>query len=97
MGVKIVNKRNCYVDFKKERLNKANQLANMTYSITARCCNRLMIGKSYWKGLGLSVILYAAENIEYSKQDLNKLQQIENSVYRAILQVLYQPIQRAQH
>lgn len=86
LGVKISNKRNCYSEYEKERLNKANQLANMTYSITSRCCNRLIIGKNYWKGLGLSVILYAAENVEYNKEDLQKLQQIENSVHRAILQ-----------
>ena len=44
-----------------------------------------MVGKAYWKGLCLPSILYAAEVIEYTDSEINKLQVIENSVYRTIL------------
>ena len=59
----------------------------MTYSIVARNCNRLMVGKSYWKGLGLATVLNGAELLEFTEKDLSTLQTVENSVYRTILQV----------
>ena len=46
----------------------------MTYSIVARCCNRLLIGKTYWKGIALSTVLFASEILEYTEEKLNKLQ-----------------------
>ena len=87
LGITIENKRNCFKEHKKERLIKAKQLANMTYSITERSCNRLLVGKGYWKGVGLATTLYGAEIVDYTKEELNKLQCIENKVYRCILQV----------
>lgn len=68
-------------------MNKANQLANMAYSITERSCNRLLVGKGYWKGVGLATIAYGAEILYYTKKELDKLQCTENKVYRCILQV----------
>ena len=87
LGITIENKKNCFREHKKEKLNKAKQLANMTYSITERSCNRLLVGKGYWKGVGLAVTLYGAEILDYSKEELEKLQRIENKVYRCILRV----------
>ena len=86
LGVKINNTKNCFEDFKKEQILKARQLANMSHSIMARSCNRLLIGKNYWKSLCLFSVLCAAEVIEFSESDLLQLQVIENSVYRSILQ-----------
>ena len=86
LGVKITNAKNCFDEFKKEQLLKAKQLANISHSIMARSCNRLLIGKNYWKFLGLSSVLYAAEVLEFREAELLQLQVIENSVYRSILQ-----------
>lgn len=44
LGTKINNK-NCFKELKKK--NKVSELANITYSVTARCCNRLPIGKEW--------------------------------------------------
>ena len=52
----------------------------------ARSCNRLLIGKNYWKSLGLSSVPYAAEVLEFTEAELLQIQVIENSVYRSILQ-----------
>lgn len=87
LGITIENKKNCFREHKKEKLNKAKQLANMTYSITERSCNRLLVGKGYWKGVGLAATLYGAEILDYNKEELEKLQRIENKVYRCILRV----------
>ena len=86
LGVKITNAKNCFDEFKNEQLLKAKQLANISHSIMARSCNRLLIGKNYWKSLGLSSVLYAAEVLEFTEAELLQLQVTENSVYRSILQ-----------
>ena len=56
LGVEINNKRNC---FKSQRLNilkKAKKMSNITYSIIAKSCNKVLIGKTYWKCIALPSI-----------------------------------------
>ena len=45
----------------------------------------MLVGKTFWKGIALANILYASEIIVFNKENLNKLQKIENKVYRLIL------------
>lgn len=85
LGVEIIDKYNCFKKFKEEQINKARRLALQTKTITLQSCNKILIGKSYWKSLCLPGILYAAEVIEYSESEIKTLQTIENSVYRTIL------------
>lgn len=85
LGVKINNTRKIFGIHKKEMLKKAQKLANATYSIIERSCNKLMVGKAYWKNLALPSILHGIEIINLTEQEINKLQTIENSVYRKIL------------
>ena len=85
LGVKITNKRNCFERHKKESLEKAKKYATMIHSVIARCCNRIMIGKTYWKSLAMPSFLFGSEVIEYSEGDLQALQKVENQVYRGIL------------
>ena len=51
---------------------------------TRTCCNRLLIGKTYWKEIALPSILIASEIIDYSEKELIKRQIIENLVYKTI-------------
>ena len=53
LGVTINNNKNCFREYKKEILQKAQKLANMTYSIIAKSCNKIMVGKTYWKSVAL--------------------------------------------
>ena len=87
LGVAITNKKDCLKKHKINSINKANKLANISYSVIGRSCNRLLIGKAYWKGLALPAILHASEVKDYNEEELRKLQTIENRVYIAILQV----------
>ena len=57
----------------------------MTYSVIARSCSKLIIGKTFWKSVALPGILYGANIIEFTKQEVDQLQRIENSVGRQIL------------
>ena len=87
LGIKITNKKLCFKEQITESINKAQRMANVTYSVVEKSCNRLLISKTFWKGLALPTILHASEIIQYTKEDLNKLQRVENKVYRAILRV----------
>ena len=66
-------------------IQKARQMANMTYSMIVQSSNKLLIGKTYWKSIVLPTILYASAIIGFTKQEIEELQKIENSVYRVIL------------
>ena len=45
----------------------------------------MIIGKNYWKIVALSSILHGINVIHFNKTDIEKLQRIENKVYRMIL------------
>ena len=57
----------------------------MTYSIIEKSSNKLMIGKTYWKNVAIPSILYGSSVVNFSDTDIEKLQRIENVVYRQIL------------
>jgi hypothetical protein len=77
--------RDIFRKHKDNMFKKAQKLANTTYSVIARSCNKLMIGKTYWKTLVLPSILYGNSLISFPEKDIERLQRIENSVYRHIL------------
>lgn len=87
LGIEITNKNKHFKEHKNKCINKGRKLANNIYSIVTRCSNRILIGKTYWKGLALSNILYGTEVIKINEEELKTLQRIDNQVYRAILQV----------
>ena len=57
LGIKLDDKRNMFKTHKEKMINKANRLANLTYSIIAKSCNKVLIGKTYWKSVALPSIL----------------------------------------
>ena len=85
LGITINNTKNLFKTHKENMLQKAVRLSNLTYSIVARSCSRLNIGKTYWKSVALPSILYGANVVDFTKQEIEKLQRIENSVCRKIL------------
>lgn len=85
LGLKINAGRDLFRIHKKEMMEKAQRLANTTYSIIAKSCNRMMIGKTYWKSLALPSFLYGSGLMNLTEKEIGKLQVIENSVYRHIL------------
>ena len=85
LGTTISNKRNCFRDHKEQIIERAYRFSNQTASVAARSCNRLMIGKTFWKGVALPSVLHSTEAIAFTKEEINKLQVIENRSYRIIL------------
>ena len=87
LGVKITNRRDCFREYKKDCILKAKQFANMTYSTIAKSCNKILIGKTYWKSVAMPSFLYSSEILEYNEEELKIFQRIDNQVYRAILKL----------
>ena len=61
-------------------IEKAQKMANMTYSVIAKSCNKWLIGKTFWKGLVLPSVLYGTNVILLTENETRKLQIIENGV-----------------
>ena len=59
----------------------------MTYSTIANACNKILIGKTFWKSIAMPSFLYASEILEYNEEELTTYQRIDNQVYRAILKL----------
>ena len=87
LGIIIRNQKKWYLSNNKKAIEKANKLCNHLFSVLGNSCNRMLIGKTYYKGLALPNILYGQEIVIFNKNDLDKLQIIENRAFRFILQV----------
>ena len=85
LGVEVVDKRDCYQSHREEKINLARRMLNMTYSVIAGSCLRMLLGKAYWKNVVLPSVLYASEVVVWKRDELAKLQRIENCVWRQIL------------
>ena len=92
LEIEIDNKRNYFKTQQPNMLAKAMRMANLTYCIIEKSCNKLLIGKTYWKYIILPSILYETNIINLSEEDIKELQTIEYSVYKFILNApLYAP------
>ena len=85
LGITLGNSRNIYEEHKKVIIQKAQRMANLTHAIIHKSVNKVIIGTTYWKQVILPSILYGSAVIVYNKEDILKLQRIENSVHRKIL------------
>ena len=85
LGVQINNSENCFKVHKEEKLKQARKMANLTHSVIVRACNRLMVGKVYWKSVVLPSVLFASSVIVWTKKELKDLQTVENNVWRRVL------------
>ena len=66
-------------------IKRAREMANNTCWTIEICCNRVLMGKLFWKAIVLPRLLSGLGVLTFTKGQLDKLQVIENSVYRMIL------------
>ena len=93
LGINIINKRDAFYKHIENKITKAKRLERMTFSIIERSCNRMMIGKVYWKNICIPAILYGFDIMKINKKEVDNLQIIENNVYRRILRAAsYTPV-----
>ena len=85
LGITIQNKKDCFKLQKFESLEKAKKNANIMPAVIAKSCNKLLIGKTYWKSAALPSILHGSEVIYYNEAEIKRLQIEENKAYRYIV------------
>ena len=82
LGVKIQNKKDCYKLHRIEASKKAKKYSSMMPAVIAKSCNKILIGKTYWKCAALPSILHGTEAIYLSNNYLADLQIEENKALR---------------
>jgi len=85
LGITLSNGRDCFKKHKELMIDFGKKMANLTYPVISKSCNKLLIGKVYWKSLILPKLLYGAGIMDYSKTDILNLGRVENIAYRSML------------
>ena len=85
LGVIINNTSGCFRRHKEGKIKQVRRMANMTYSVVHRSCNKLMIGKTYWKSVVMPAVLMGSSVVCRTRAELETMQRIENGVWRAVL------------
>ena len=78
LGIVINDNVRCFKRHKEEKIRQARKMANMTYSVMHKSCNKIMIGKVYWKSVVLLAVLAGTSVLCWTKSELEMLQKIEN-------------------
>ena len=84
LGVEVRARRDCFAGNRQKKLREAERMANLAYSVVARACDRVIIGKAYWKGVVLPSVLSSGQVMVWGKREIDKLQRIENGVWRSV-------------
>lgn len=93
LGVSLTIGKDCFKENRGEKIKLAERMANITYSVVARSCERLLMGKTFWKSIVLPAVLSSGQLMVWSKKEMEKLQRIENSVWRKIMSApTYTPV-----
>ena len=87
LGVLLDNKKSCFNSQKCKIFTNGLKLSNQIFSVLGNCFNRMLIGKTFWKGLALPNLLYATECIPFCKTEIDKFQKLDNRAFRYILDV----------
>ena len=85
LGTIITNKRECFKKQKKKILKKTKRFRSMTPTVTARGCNRILLGKTFYKGVVLPTTMYNTEIMYFTDIEVEKIQKEENKLYRYLL------------
>ena len=65
----------------------------MTFSVISKSCDKLLIGKTYWRSVVQPRVLSAAAVVVWTKDERKPLQRVENRVWRQILGApIYTPV-----
>ena len=97
LGVTVVNARDCYRMNRKHKIGMAEKMMSVASSVVVRACDRLVIGKTYWKSVVLPGVLSSDGVIAWRKNERDKLQRIENGVWRRVFKApSYTPVMALQ-
>ena len=67
LGTDLDNSRQCFGSYKKETLVLAERMTNLAFSVVYRSCDRLLIGKTYWKSVVQPRVLSASSVVVWRR------------------------------
>ena len=85
LGVLIENKRMWYKAQIKQGIETGTKINNFLYSIIGKTCNKLMVGKVFWKNVALPRFMFGQEILPYTNAETEQLKRLDNKAYRTIL------------
>ena len=93
IGVTVTDRKRLFEKHKREMNVRMNRMMNMTSCVIEKSVNRVLIGKTYWKNMVLPSVLYASSVMDFTKDEIEKMQVYENSVMRRMLRARsYSPV-----
>ena len=85
LGIKINDDRDIFKNQKKLIVERLKKYKLITNKVIETSCNRLMLGKLYWKQIIMTKVLYGIGLMNINKKEVNEIQKIENETYTMIL------------
>ena len=85
MGLEIDDDRDMFKSQRKIIIDKIKRYKPITNQVIETSCNRLLIGKTFWKQVVMTGALHGVGLINLAKTEMDELQVAENEVYRIIL------------
>ena len=85
LGIEICGGEDIFKKQKVEMKRKAENLSRMTYSIIEKSSNKVLMGKTFWKGVAVPSFMLGVGVMRFTLEEIEELQKIENTVYRKIL------------
>ena len=85
LGVKLSSGRDVFRKHREDVKTRARKMSNMTYSVIHKACNKVLIGKTYWKSVVMPGLLYGSSVFCWNENDIGRLQKCENAVWRCVL------------
>ena len=89
LGMEVGNRKDILEGHKEKMLKRAEGMATQVNKVIETSCNKLLVGKTWWKCGILSGILFGAGVMNLNVNQVKTLQNIEYRVYRGILGAIY--------
>ena len=97
LGAVVNDGRQCFREHKRSKLLLAEKMTNVAYSVVARACNRLLLGKTYWKCVVLPSVLHGSAMVTWMGSEMDELQRVDNKIWRVIFRApIFTPVRALQ-
>ena len=64
----------CFREYQKGKLRLAEKMANINFLVLARSCNKMIIGKTYWKSVVQPRVLSVAAVVVWTREEVKQMQ-----------------------
>ena len=85
LGIDRGDSRMYFHEYRKRRIQLAEKMAKLTFSVISRSCDKLLIGNTYWKSMVQPRVLSAAAVVVWTREEKRQWQRVDNRVWRQIL------------